>query len=175
MSSLSQERSATAERFEDFFSDRIFDAAVRGYARSQVDAYVHDVQTALANARRRTADLETQLGELQGKLDEYEKPTYRSLGARAAELLRVAEEEAGDILERTREQARVEYDEVLDIARQQADEVVRTARRDAQQVQADAQRQRVQVDRQRTELDRSLAGLRRALDQWRETTAAYQR
>lgn len=175
MSSLSRERSATVERFEDFFSDRIFDVAVRGYARSQVDAYIHDVQAALANSRRRTADLEAQLGELRAKLDEYENPTYSSLGARAAELLRVAEEEAGDILKRTREQARVEYDEVLDIARKQADEVVRTARRDAHHVQAEAQRQRAQVDRQRAELDRCLAGLRRALDQWRETTSAYQR
>lgn len=95
-----------------------FDVVLRGYDRRQVEDYVERVDAALASADRlhgedatRLAALETQVLSLQSAVAEAEqraadRPGPASqLAGRLAEMLRLAEEEAEQIIERANEQA----------------------------------------------------------------------
>ena len=78
-----------------------------GYDKDAVDHKMQEVSaertaltSSLSEARKRVADLEAELQQLKVKATEVEKPSYAGLGGRASEMLRLAEEQADEVLER---------------------------------------------------------------------------
>lgn len=162
--------------------DQGFDIVMRGYARDQVDEYLTRVETTVQRLRSRVVDLESRLERLQQRLDESDRPSPGEAGARVARLLRLAEEEAADLVrqakadaERTREavereigqrrrNATVESERIIEHAKETAEELVQVAAADAENMRAEAdehvERALVEVTRQRADLTRE----REALD-----------
>lgn len=149
---------------------RPFDLALRGYARNQVDAYLAETYTALADYQQRVVELEAETDRLRRELAETAEPSYTGLGARVRQILHLAEEQAGEI----RRDAHTDAEHIIDRAREVAAEIVDTATADAEQIRrdaklaveqahaaVDAERRRVEAERSR--LDQRVAALRAAL------------
>lgn len=141
-----------------------FDVVLRGYDRRQVEDYVERVEVALAAADRQHAEdadrlvaLETQVLSLQSAVADAEQraaglpePASR-LTERLAGMLRLAEEEAEQIVGQAQEQASrtmAERTEELDqraasisTAADEADQTRLDAQRDAETVRASAQQE----------------------------------
>jgi cell division septum initiation protein DivIVA len=138
-----------------------FDVVMRGYDRRQVEDYVERVEVALSDADRlhaedgqRIAALEQELAALRERLAEAEhraaglpEPSSR-VAARAAEILRLAEEEAEQIVQQARDKAVLAATDLnaqlerrsrdLEVAQAQADTARLDAQRDAEAVRARA-------------------------------------
>ncbi|MCU1603423.1 MAG: hypothetical protein JWO22_4132, partial [Frankiales bacterium] len=138
-----------------------FDTALRGYDKRQVEDYVERVEVALSDADRqhiedgeRMAALELELAALRDRLADAEQraaglpePSSR-IAARAAEILRLAEEEADQIVGQARERAEtavadrtVELDrraQELAATQAEADSARLDAQRDAEAVRSRA-------------------------------------
>ena len=96
-----------------------------GYDRAAVDAYLADAESERVDTARRLRELEDELSSLRERLAEIDEPTYAGLGGRAAELLRLAEEQA---------------DAMQEAATREADDISARAAAEAAAVRADAQR-----------------------------------
>ena len=87
-----------------------FPSALRGYDRNAVDDYVRSLEGALVGVRRRTAELEQQLGTMSDQLEEARQAAsevdYTNLGGRASDILRLAEEQARETLDRAERRRR---------------------------------------------------------------------
>lgn len=107
-----------------------FPSALRGYDRNAVDDYVRSLEGALVGVRRRTAELEQQLTSTSGELEEARQAAaevdYTNLGGRASDILRLAEEQARETLDR----ANVDAERVREEARREADETRQNATRE---------------------------------------------
>ena len=107
-----------------------FPSALRGYDRNAVDDYVRSLEGALVGVRRRTADLEQQLATMSDQLEEARQAAsevdYTNLGGRASDILRLAEEQARETLDR----ATVDAERVREEARREADLTRKNAARD---------------------------------------------
>ncbi len=85
-----------------------FPGALRGYDRSSVDEYVHTIERQLVETRRQRRDLANEVETLKAKVTELHKalsiaeedPDFAEVGARAADILRVAEEQAKEIVDK---------------------------------------------------------------------------
>ena len=80
-----------------------FPTALRGYDRAAVDDYVRTLEGSTVEVRQRAANLEGQVADLQRQLEESrhnQEVDYSNLGDRASEILRLAEEQARDVLDR---------------------------------------------------------------------------
>lgn len=100
--------------------------------RTALTSSLTEATASLTEARKRVADLEAELQQLKVKATEVEKPSYAGLGGRASEMLRLAEEQA---------------DEVMGNAKIQAAALLEQASRDAAATRAAAVRE---ADEQRT-------------------------
>lgn len=155
-----------------------FDVVLRGYDRRQVEDYVERVEAVLAAADRKHADdeqrlqaLETQVLGLQSQLTETERraagrPEPASLvGERIATMLRLAEEEAEQIVDRAREQAsRTMAERTEELDRREA--AIATAATEADQVRLEAQQDAQGVrSRAQEEAQALLADARRQADE----------
>jgi cell division septum initiation protein DivIVA len=129
-----------------------FDVVLRGYDRRQVEDYVERVEVALAEADRehledgeRLAALSQEVAALQVRLADAEQraaglpePASR-IGERLATMLRLAEEEAEQIVTQAQERAAASTAErTEDLDRRELD--VRSAAAEAEQTRLDAQR-----------------------------------
>lgn len=141
-----------------------FDVVLRGYDRRQVEDYVERVEVALAEAERQHAEdgerltvVEHEMAALQSRLAEAEQraaglPEPASkVGSRLTEMLRLAEEEAEQLVAQARDRAAASMSERtadLDLreaavsrATTEADQARLEAQRDAEAVRARAQQE----------------------------------
>src|SRR3954452_23923969 len=78
---------------------------MRGFDRAQVKDRIGALESSLRDARARVEELDTRALKLSGEvaeahrqLREVERPSYSGLGSRIEQLLRLAEEQAGDVI-----------------------------------------------------------------------------
>src|SRR4029450_12898144 len=78
---------------------------MRGYDRAQVDERMQALEAALRDARARVEEVDARALKLSGEvaeanrqLREGERPSYSGLGSRIEQLLRLAEEQASDVI-----------------------------------------------------------------------------
>lgn len=172
--------------------DQGFDIVMRGYARDQVDEYLTRVDETVELLRDRVVQLERRLRVLQRRLDESDQPSPGEAGARVARMLRLAEQEANDLVLQAREDAErartsverevgqrrrnatIEAERIIEHAKETAEELVQLAAADAESLRAEADehveralvevtRQRAQLNREREALDARLAQIRAVL------------
>ncbi len=82
-----------------------FQIQMRGYDRAQVEERIASLEASLRDARTRVEELDTRALKLSGEvaeahrqLREVERPSYSGLGSRIEQLLRLAEEQASDVI-----------------------------------------------------------------------------
>src|SRR5690606_2556909 len=121
-----------------------FEVQMRGYERSQVEKHIRALESALTQVRSRNRDLDKQivrlrqeLAEKETSLREVEQPSYSGLGARIEHLLRLAEEQASELVG----QADAEASEMRAEARVDAQELRAAAENDAAEMRANAKRE----------------------------------
>jgi hypothetical protein len=113
-----------------------FPYALRGYDRSAVDDYVRSLESTVVAARRQIYGLDEQLAGLQEQLDEAhakaaaEELNYANLGGRATDILRLAEEQAREVIDR----ANVDAEKIKESARREADNTRLSAERKAREI-----------------------------------------
>jgi len=95
-----------------------FPTALRGYDRTAVDDYVRTLEESVVKSRRHSAQLEQQVTVLQDEVASSGEKTdkdldYANLGGRANDILRLAQEQARELVqnatieaEKVKEQAR---------------------------------------------------------------------
>lgn len=107
-----------------------FPTALRGYDRNAVDDYVRSLEGALVGVRRRVGELEQQLSTMSEQLEDARQAAsevdYTNLGGRASDILRLAEEQARETLDR----ANVDAERVREEARREADQTRQNAARE---------------------------------------------
>src|SRR5579862_2664445 len=92
----------------NFFEEappREFVTAMRGYDRQQVDEHIRNIEAEVRQHREQTAVMQRELSEARRHLHEQERPTYSGLGARIEQLLRLAEEQATEVIHAARAEA----------------------------------------------------------------------
>ncbi len=99
-----------------------FPTALRGYDRTAVDDYVRTLEESVVKSRRHSAQLEQQVTVLQDELtsagDRPDKDVdYANLGGRANDILRLAQEQARELVQN----ATVEAEKLKEQARREAD------------------------------------------------------
>ena len=127
-----------------------FGSARKGYDRSAVDRFVEDTQTQIAGLQREVDSLAAQNRAMA--VQRAMTPDYTSLGGRAQEILRVAEEQARE----TTHRASTAADDLVDGAQRDAD---RLRDETAHELEGLRQHRLVELDelRRRTEDDTRLA------------------
>ena len=77
-----------------------------GYDTSAVDKHLRTLTAekagltaSLTEAQARLKSLQSEVESLRTEIDENENPTYAGLGSKANEMLRLAEEQAADVIE----------------------------------------------------------------------------
>ena len=140
--------------------NRTFPAVVRGYERSAVDAFLHEVAAEvrrLQSAAARAVAQPAPVSAAQPEAAAAPVDPYETVGAQLATLLRTAGDsaarirrEAEDIAETTRREAEEEAERLLGSAEERAREVVASAEREADQLvaEANANLQRAQEEAQ---------------------------
>ncbi len=128
-----------------------FDVAMRGYDRHQVDDYVDRVKVAFADADSRHAEalaritaLEHESAELQGRLVAAERAAEglpdpaSTIGERLTQMLRLAEQEAEEIVAQARDRAQASLADRT-VALDQREAEIGGAAAEADQMRLDAQ------------------------------------
>jgi len=149
----------------------VFDVVARGYHRRQVDAHVSGLEQELAELRWEHDDLAAQRRALVDRRAEQERwtPSFSALGERAAEILRLAEQEAaalrGDAAREVRAQEHRATAELAAAREQQAhtlEQARRTAERELRMLASATQARRelleVELGRTRRDADLEIAG-----------------
>src|ERR1700744_5758642 len=91
----------------NFFEDappREFATVMRGYDRHQVDEHIRQIETEARTHRDQAQAMRRELTEAHRQIQEQERPTYSGLGARIEQLLRLAEEQATELVQAARSQ-----------------------------------------------------------------------
>lgn len=174
--------------------DQHFDIVMRGYARHQVENYVQRSEAIIGRLRDKLAELERTVDGLRLRVDEEGRPSTAEAGARVAQLLRFAEEEATDLVRQAKEDAErarmavereigqrrrnatMESERIIEHAKETAEDLVQVAAADAENLRSGAEehveralsevnRQRAELARQREQLDARLARIRTVLSQ----------
>src|SRR5512135_1152076 len=117
---------------------------MRGYDRAQVDDRIHALEASLRDARARVEELDARAMKLSGEvadahrqLREVERPSYSGLGARIEQLLRLAEEQASDVIAAATKDA----EDALAQARVEAAQARAAAQNESAELTANAQRE----------------------------------
>ena len=109
-----------------------FPTALRGYDRTAVDDYVRTLEASVVQSRRRATQLEQQVAALQDQVAASTDKSsasdldYSNLGGRANDILRLAQEQARELVEN----ATIEAEKVKENARREADSLRSTAARE---------------------------------------------
>src|SRR5690349_8066718 len=116
---------------------REFVMAMRGYDRNQVDEHIRQIEAEVRQHREHAQAMQWELSEARRQLHERERPAYTGLGARIEQLLRLAEEQATELVQAARSEANeIKAAPKVDAAEQRA-----TAENDASELRANAQRE----------------------------------
>ena len=95
-------------QLSNFFEDapaRDFAKVMRGYDQHQVDEYLKQADAEMRQHRDQVQALQQELSDAHRQLREQERPTYSGLGSRIEQLLRLAEEQANEIVGESRSAA----------------------------------------------------------------------
>ena len=84
---------------------REFVMAMRGYDRHQVDEHIGQIQAEVRQHREQARAMPRELSEARRQFRERERPAYTGLGARIEQLLRLAEEQAAEVVRTARSEA----------------------------------------------------------------------
>ena len=157
-------------QLSNFFEDapaRDFAKVMRGYDQHQVDEYLKQTDQEMRQHRDQAQALQQELTEAHRQLREQERPTYAGLGSRIEQLLRLAEEQATEIVGEARSAA----NELQAAAKVDAAELRAGAENEAAELRASAKRE---TDDQRgsaeREADAIRTGARRGADELTSTT-----
>ena len=115
---------------------RVFDVVLRGYDRQQVDEHIEQLEDQAHRHRDQAQALRRELSAVHRQLRERERPTYAGRGLRIEQLLRLAEEQATEILG----EARAAADELRAAAKAGAAELRAAAENEAAELRASAER-----------------------------------
>ena len=86
----------------NFFEDappREFATVMRGYDKHQVDEHIRTLEVEVRQHREQAQASRRELSEAHRQIQEQERPTYSGLGARIEQLLRLAEEQATELVQ----------------------------------------------------------------------------
>ena len=116
---------------------REFVTAMRGYDRHQVDEHIRQIQAEVRQHREQAQAMHRELSEARRQFHEQERPAYTGLGARIEQLLRLAEEQATEVIQA----ARSEANEIKATAKVNASELRAGAENEASELRANAKRE----------------------------------
>src|ERR1700751_6366531 len=88
-------------QLSNFFEDapaRDFAKVMRGYDQHQVDEYLKQLDAEMRQHRDQVQALPQELSDAHRQIREQERPTYSGLGSRTEQLLRLAQEQATQIV-----------------------------------------------------------------------------
>src|SRR5580692_12222682 len=114
-----------------------FVTAMRGYDRQQVDEHIRQIEADGQRHREQAQAMQRELSEARRQFREQERPTYSGLGARIEQLLRLAEEQATEVVQA----ARSEANEIKAAAKADAAELRAGAGNEASELRANAKRE----------------------------------
>ncbi len=166
---------STAARLNpEEISNRAFSVARRGYAESEVRAFLRRVADDLGVLRERERQLAQQVEQLETKLRNPEPPTERqlldSLGEETARVLRSAQEAAEDIRGKAAEKSAQIVHEAQESARslrEDAESFVGDRRRDAEEAAAQlVQTAEARASELRAEVEERVKALREETDRF---------
>src|SRR2546430_17718571 len=92
-------------QLSNFFEDappRDFAKVMRGYDQHQVDEYLKQADAEMRQHRDQVQALQQELSDAHRQIREQKRPTYSGLGSRIEQLLRLAEEQATEIVGESR-------------------------------------------------------------------------
>jgi F0F1-type ATP synthase membrane subunit b/b' len=151
-----------------------FPTALRGYDRTAVDDYVRTLEESVVKSRRHASQLEQQVTLLQDELasggDRGDKEIdYANLGGRANDILRLAQEQARELVqnatveaEKLKEQARREADGLRNNAAREGDAIKSGGAAQIDQLRAKLREEvEAQVEKAKAEADSLIAAARR--------------
>src|ERR1700685_3496123 len=154
----------------NFFEDappREFATVMRGYDRHQVDEHIRTIEAESRTNKEQAQAMRRELSDAHRQIQEQERPTYSGLGSRIEQLLRLAEEQATEILQ----EARTAANEFNATAKVEAAELRAAAENEAAELRANAKREtddlRGSAER---EADAIKPGARREADELTSTT-----
>ena len=138
-----------------------FPVSRRGYDKQAVDDYVRALEMQLVEARNRADSLQQSVAPMQQQLEETRRqleasanPSYAGLGDRAAQILRLAQDQASEALEEAKREAEElranaakeasaaratgdrEAEDIRTVALNEADSMRRTAEGDAAEIRS---------------------------------------
>src|SRR5215469_13953048 len=169
-------------QLSNFFEDapaRDFAKVMRGYDQHQVDEYLKQSDLEMRQHREQAQALQQELTEAHRQLREQERPTYAGLGSRIEQLLRLAEEQATEIVGEARSAAnelqaaaKVDAAELRAAAENEAAELRASAKRETEDLRGNAEREadaiktsaRREADELTSTTEREVAKLRATAD-----------
>ena len=127
-------------QLSNFFEEtpqRDFARVMRGYDPHQVNEHLKQIDGDVRQHRDQAQALQQELTDAHRQLQEQERPTYAGLGSRIEQLLRLAEEQATEIVQ----EARTEANELNAAAKVEAAELRAAAENEAAELRANAKRE----------------------------------
>ena len=158
---------------------RDFAKVMRGYDPHQVDEHIRQLATEVRRHQEDAVAARRDLNDAHRQIQEQERPTYSGLGARIEQLLRLAEEQATELVQAARSEAneikaaaKVDGAELRAAAENEAAELRANAKRETDEVRGAAEREadsiRTTARRESDELtsttEREVAKLRATAD-----------
>src|SRR6201999_2010675 len=140
----------------NFFEDappREFATVMRGYDRHQVDEHIRNIEAEAKQHRDAAQSMRRELSDAHRQIQEQERPTYSGLGARIEQLLRLAEEQAPELVQA----APAEANEIKAAAKVAGAELRAAAENEAAELRATAKRE---SDDQRSAAEREADSIR---------------
>src|SRR6266487_3835604 len=116
---------------------REFVTVMRGYDRQQVDEHIRQIDAEMRRHREQAQAMQRELSEAHRQIHEQDRPTYSGLGGRIEQLLRLAEEQATELVQA----ARSEASEITAAAKFDAAEFRAAAENEATELRANAKRE----------------------------------
>src|SRR5580700_6515133 len=130
-----------------------FSRVMRGYDPQQVTAHLEKLDTEVRKHQENAQALQRELSDAHRQIQEQERPTYSGLGSRIEQLLRLAEEQATEIVQ----EARTASNELTAAAKVAAAEARASAENEAAELRAIAKRE---TDDQRSSAEREAEAIR---------------
>ena len=127
---------------------RDFAKVMRGYDPHQVDEHIRQLATEVRRHQEDAVAARRDLNDAHRQIQEQERPTYSGLGARIEQLLRLAEEQATELVQAARSEAneikaaaKVDGAELRAAAENEAAELRANAKRETDEVRGAAERE----------------------------------
>jgi len=144
-----------------------FSRVMRGYDPTQVNTHLEQLSGDVRKHQENAQALQRELADAHRQLQEQERPTYSGLGSRIEQLLRLAEEQATEIVGEARSAA----NEMNAAVKVEAAEARASAENEAAELRAVAKRE---TDDQRSSAEREAEAIRtkagREADELKSTT-----